>query len=623
MFKTIKYFLIILVFVLGCGETTTKLVSPPSNLTVSSVANVFANTQFKLSAFVSYSSDTNLEFVWGSLDTSRAVVDQSGLVTTRFKVGTARIFAYLESDPTISDTVSFVVNVTPVTGMSINTTNISRNRVINSSPISLKTTVEPLNASNKTIIWSSIPANLVSQSGQVSFTQQDTLKVIATTDEGNFKDTITFVIKATETTVTISTLGGNYTIGDSVQISVVVAPDPTSSIIWSSIPANQVNSSGLVVFSAGNEVKIIATTKDNFSDTVAFIINVPVQGIQATRNFINGVWVGSAQVVPNNATNQGYSLLTAPAGLINANNMIDLSQGSIFLIATSDEGDFRDSIFFNLPTNIQNLSILDKSSITLNRNINEDPLLLEVVAEPSFADKSFNWFSIPIGYVNQDGFVTFGTTGTIRVFVDATLDASIKDSIIFTVTRPVDTIIIDTIGISLQAYIDQLPIILNAGVVPINATDTNFSWASFPPNKVTSTGVVFFDDVDGILKVIATANSNGKADTVIFNVQLNPVSSVVAHAEDTVILNLRGDIQVLSPVVTSSDNTVLHIDSVVLSTQDTNIIEITESGSIVALNSGVAELIATSFINRLQRDTVYFRVNNVTTFIKPDTSLLT
>ena len=124
----------------------------------------------------------NKDVTWSSSNEAIATVDGNGLVTTH-EVGTVTITATLKSDPTISSSVTIVVN--PIKVSKITVTGYDKEYLVKGDTVTLTTTVEPSDAADKSIVWSSSNEEIatVDQNGKVTAEGQGTVSIKAMNDE--------------------------------------------------------------------------------------------------------------------------------------------------------------------------------------------------------------------------------------------------------------------------------------------------------------------------------------------------------------------------------------------------------------------------------------------------------
>ena len=123
----------------------------------------------------------NKDVTWSSSNDATATVDENGVVTT-LEVGTVTITATLKSDPTISSSVTIVVN--PIKVSKITVTGYGKDYLVKGNTVTLGTTVEPSDAADKSIVWSSSNEEVatVDQNGKVKAVGQGTVSIKAMND---------------------------------------------------------------------------------------------------------------------------------------------------------------------------------------------------------------------------------------------------------------------------------------------------------------------------------------------------------------------------------------------------------------------------------------------------------
>ena len=124
----------------------------------------------------------NKDVTWSSSNEAIATVDKNGLVTTH-EVGTVTIKATLKSDPAISSSVTIVVNPIKVSKITVN--GYDKEYLVKDDTVILTTTVEPSDAANKSIVWSSSNEEVatVDQNGKVTAVGQGTVSIKAMNDD--------------------------------------------------------------------------------------------------------------------------------------------------------------------------------------------------------------------------------------------------------------------------------------------------------------------------------------------------------------------------------------------------------------------------------------------------------
>ena len=164
----------------------------------------------------------NKDVTWSSSNDAIATVDGNGLVTTH-EVGTVTITATLKSDPTISSSVTIVVNPIKVSKITVN--GYDKEYLVKDDTVILTTTVEPSDAANKSIVWSSSNEEVatVDQNGKVTAVGQGTVSIKAMNDDsGVYGEQVITVYDDTPITESVNVWVTNESQGVSYQFNIPV-----------------------------------------------------------------------------------------------------------------------------------------------------------------------------------------------------------------------------------------------------------------------------------------------------------------------------------------------------------------------------------------------------------------
>ena len=164
----------------------------------------------------------NKDVTWSSSNDATATVDKNGLVTTH-EVGTVTIKATLKSDPAISSSVTIVVNPIKVSKITVN--DYGKDYLVKDDTVTLTTTVEPGDAANKSIVWSSSNEEVatVDQNGKVTAVGQGTVSIKAMNDDsGVYGEQVITVYDNTPITKTVNVWVTNESQDVSYQFNIPV-----------------------------------------------------------------------------------------------------------------------------------------------------------------------------------------------------------------------------------------------------------------------------------------------------------------------------------------------------------------------------------------------------------------
>ncbi|TQI68564.1 Ig-like domain-containing protein [Clostridium sp. KNHs216] len=215
---------------------------PVTGITLSAnTLSIMKNATETLTATITPEDATNKKIVWTSSNDSIVSVDSTGKVTAK-DFGSAIVTATTEDGNLSAQCTANVV--TPVTGISLDKSVIS---MIRGTVAELVATVEPENATNKNVNWTSSDESIASvdSSGNVTGVRTGTALIRATTEDGGFTDVC--AISVTPDTYTITGIGvnghvdgvGDHHVGDVVTLTAV--PDEHYHF------TNWTNSSGAII----------------------------------------------------------------------------------------------------------------------------------------------------------------------------------------------------------------------------------------------------------------------------------------------------------------------------------------------------------------------------------------
>ena len=196
------------------SEQLSITISSATNIPVESVSLDKANLELtegetaQLTATVLPDKATNKNVTWSTSNASIATVDANGEVTA-VSAGTATITATADGK-SATCTVTVTADTVPVTGVSLNKTSTS---LYVGDTETLTATVQPGNASNQTVTWSTSDASVATvENGVVRATGRGTATITVTTVDGSF---------TADCTVTVS----RYSTGGGPTTYAVTAPD--------------------------------------------------------------------------------------------------------------------------------------------------------------------------------------------------------------------------------------------------------------------------------------------------------------------------------------------------------------------------------------------------------------
>lgn len=285
----------------------------------SSKATIYVGGTKQLTATVKPSSASNKVVNWKSSDKSIATVDANGKV-----IGKAAGSAVISCS---TDDGSYKASCTVTVKKQVKPKSVELNRTSKTLYIgdkyTLKATVSPSNASNKSVKWKSSDTKVakVSSSGVVTAVGRGTATITCTTNDGNRKATCKITVKRVSATgVFLSNSNVTLQIGSSKRITANVMPANATNkkVTWksSNTKVATVSSNGLIKAVGVGTANITCTTSDGgyrktCRVTVTKVATDPSQKVIGVRlnTSTASIKVGTtyqltAKILPENAGNQ-------------------------------------------------------------------------------------------------------------------------------------------------------------------------------------------------------------------------------------------------------------------------------------------------------------------------------
>ena len=292
------------------------------------------NETRSLTATVLPSNATIKGVSWSSNNSSVAKVDSSGRVTA-IGPGSAKIT--VTTTDSKKTAVCDVTVTQPVTGVKVNPSSIT---IYTGQTTELTAAVQPVNATNKNVSWSS------SDTGVATVTNG----VVKAVSAGNIslnKTTLSLVLGASENLALSGSASAKITVttqdgGKTDTCTVTVLPDAT----WSSSNTSvaTVDSSGRVS-AVGRGTATITVSAGGKTVTCTVTVNVPVTGVSLNKTsgtlYPGDTETLTATVSPSNATNKSVTWKSSNTGVATVSSsgiVTAVSAGSATITVTTQDG---------------------------------------------------------------------------------------------------------------------------------------------------------------------------------------------------------------------------------------------------------------------------------------------
>lgn len=599
------------------------------------------NGSLQLTAEVLPVNASNKVVTWSLINsTGVASINSSGLVSA-FENGTVTATATATDGSGVfsSRLITISNQILPVTAISIAGTGGINNISTDKGVLQLLATVLPVNATDKSIIWSIVNGTgqaIISSSGLVTAIANGTVSARATAIDGSgITGSITITISnqiILVTGITISGAGGTTAINSdngTLQLNETVLPaDATNRTVnWSIANGSglaTISASGLLTAITNGIVTVRATANDAsgvYGTIVISITNqiVPVTAISisgannvSTITLDKGTLQLSTTILPSYATDKTiiWSLVngSGDAVISTTGHVTAISNGTVTAIATAGDGS---GIYGTLVITISN-QFIAVSQINLSgengmTTISSDDGQLQINAEilPADATISVVTWSVIDGsgkaYIDESGLLTAVDNGTVAVVAmsnDGTgiygiLAISISNQIIqvtdMNVTGAGGASIITNDNGSLQMFVD---------VSPVNASDKTVTWSIVNITgkaTITSSGLVTALENGTVNVTVTAADGSGVSDHLIITIfnQVIPATGITvtgSGGRSSITAN-NGSLQLSAAVSpqNATDKTVTW--SIINGTGKANI---DANGLVTALDNGTVTARATS-----------------------------
>lgn len=325
-------------------------------------AQVVVGKTITLAARFEPSDATNKKLHWSSDDDDIATV-KNGTVTG-IKAGKTTITVYSDENEEINDKceITVVDAKVSVTGVKLDKTSLV---MTEGEEETLTVTIEPENADNKNVNWSSTDTKVATvANGKVVAKAEGTADIIVSSAENkDIKATCNITVNAKNIPVTGVKLNKTslaMTKGDEETLKATVEPEEATdkSVEWRSDHpeiADVDEKTGKVTAKDGGEANIIVKTIDGeFSDTCKVTVSVPVEGvkieldgteIENLEKTVGETFTLKAKIEPSNATNQNvtWNSLDATVATVDPKNgkVTAKKAGFTVITVTTEDGDYK------------------------------------------------------------------------------------------------------------------------------------------------------------------------------------------------------------------------------------------------------------------------------------------
>ncbi|MFY0627068.1 MAG: Ig-like domain-containing protein [Reichenbachiella sp.] len=553
--------------------------------------------EYTLTATIAPIDADNQNVSWSTSDEDIATVVDGEV--TAVGGGTAIITVTTE-DGGFTDTFELTVTVA-ATGVSLD----SESGVIAiGNDVTIVASVEPFDATNQNIAWSTSDAGIASVvDGVVTAEGIGEATITVTTEDGGFTDTFLVTVQEAVISVTGVTLDDDsetLTEGDGYNLVATIAPvDATNqNVTWSTsdaLVATVVN--GVVTAEGAGTATITVTTQDGaFTDTFEVTVEslvIAVTGVMLDKESetitVEEALTLIATVAPIDATNQNVTWSTNDALVATVVNGVVTAEGAgtAIITVTTQDGAFTDSFEVtveNLVINVTGVT-LDKESETIT--VEEALTLIATVAPVDATNQNVTWSTNAAAIATVDNGVVTGVGGGSAIITVTTEDGSFTDTFEVTVTVAVTGVILDSES-GIMAVGNDVTIV--ASVEPFDATNQNIAWSTSDAGIASVVDGVVTAEGIGEATITVTTEDGGFIDTFLVTVQEAVISVTGVTLDDDSETLTEGDgynlVATVAPVDATNQN-------VTWSTSDALVATVV-NGAVTAEGAGTAIITVTT-----------------------------
>ena len=493
---------------------------------------------------------------------------------------------------------------TPVSVTAVSISQSTLSLKVGGTSTTLKATVTPTNASNKSVVWSSSDTKVATVSGGVvKPAGGGTATITVTAADGSFTATCTVTVTQAVTKVGLDKSSLVLKLSDSdVTLNATISPSTATvkDVKWTSSNTNiiTVSEDGVVHPVGSGTASIIAASAQDSSKTARCTVTVPVKvkGIALSKTAItlklgSGTASISPVVTPTNAAVKTVTWSSSDATIATVSKsgvVSSVAVGTATITATTTDGGITATCNVTVIQPVTKVSLdnsklivkLGGSDATLNATISPDNATLKDVKWTSSNTK--------VATVGADGTVHPVASGSAIITAVSAQDSTKTAKCTVTVPVNVTGITVSKSSITLKLGLGTASI--TSTIKPGNATVRTVTWSSSDTNiaTVSATGTVKPVGA-GKVTITATTTDGGLSATCDVTV-IQPVTGITL------------DHSSISAKVGDNDITL----NATINPTDASVKDVTWSSS----NSGVATVSTDGIVHIIAKGTTIITVKS-------------
>lgn len=555
-----------------------------------SAYTLYLDKTYKLKATVTPSNATNKALTWSSSNDKVVRVSSSGKLTP-VKPGRATITVKSKQGGITAKCV-----VTVERAVKSITLTKTKATLKSGSTLTLKAVLEPSNATNKTVTWTSSKNKVATvKNGKVTAVGGGTCVITAKTSNGLVKKCNITVLQSVSGVSFKNASASVYT-GKTVTLSAVVSPSQATdkSVTWSTSDkaVATVSSKGVVTgVKAGTATITVKTNDGGYKATCKITVLQHASSVRlntSSAKLAKGKSMTlTATVLPTDTSNKNVTWSSSNTNILTVNELGQVTAhtvGEATVTAKTVDGGYTAKCSITVYEPVTGISLApDFATVFVGENIS-------ITASVSPSDATNRLISYAssdslVASVSSDGFVTGVKAGTC-IITATSVDGGYKAICSITVLQKAMGIELDRSQLSIHAGNTQK---LIANVYPSDCYDKTVTWSSSLESVATvdENGVV--TAVAPGTAVITAVSTDGLFTASCAVTVTRPVESV--SISETAHTLYKSESFTLTATVLPQDAT---DKSVLWSTSDEKIAVVDENGVVTAVGGGTAEIVATT-----------------------------
>lgn len=400
---------------------------PVTSISISNeTMSVRKGTEFWLNATALPENAMNKEILWTSNDTSIAIVDQNGKVST-LEAGNCVITATSQDSGVMAKCILTVLQ--PITGISLN---YSSRTIMKNDKFALIPTVTPIDADNKTVIFTSSDDSVakVDENGVVTGDKGGIAIIIARTEERGLIASCQVTVQEFVSSVKIDSDISRINIGNTSQIKATVSTETATNrkLRWTS------SNNGIISVDQNGTISAVgvgratiyayATDGSGLFDSITIESIRPVTSVSLTPSSLSIAEGRSARltvtVSPSNATYKDVEFSSSDPAIASvdyAGEVMGLKAGTCKIYATSVDGNNIIGVcrVTVKPTVAATGVTINSKSITM---LPGQTRTLTARIKPSKSTESITWVSgdTSVATVSSNGVVSARGQGNTEIY---------------------------------------------------------------------------------------------------------------------------------------------------------------------------------------------------------------